>query len=150
METVQLLVLLLQVAVALAIGVALWRNGLRERRAKGWARGSKPIPARVVGSKREEVGGRVVSFRVETRFELPDLGERVHVATFPTAGKALLHSRIHRAGSVHPVVPNLVDSHLVFLPSDLRKPAWPMVVLGVLVVAGCVASIVALLLGAEE
>lgn len=122
MDDLDVLLAYFQAAISLFIGGSIIYMHLRDRRAREWARGSEPIPARVLDSRRYETESRSGErFHVETRFEVPDLGILIHHAAFPTQGKALLHARIHKEGSVHPVVPNLVESGQVFLPSDLRE-----------------------------
>lgn len=141
-----------QAATSLFIGGAIIYMHVRDRRAREWARGSEPIPARVLDSRRYETESRRGdAFHVETRFEVPGLGILMHHAVFPTQGKALLHARIHKEGSVHPVVPNLVETGQVFLPSDLRESSsgWLMAGVGGLLLALGLYAFVSIAFSAE-
>jgi hypothetical protein len=129
----------LQSALVVVFGAMMIRAHFRDRRAWLRARRATPVPARVVGSKRSEVdvpSAREKSqFEVETHYDVPRVGVLVHRALFPTEGKAILHARIHKEGSVHPVVPNPVERGQVFLAADLRKAKWHLAPLGALVIA---------------
>lgn len=135
-DTLGIVIYATEGALGVAMGATLVRAALRARRARELARGSKPIPAPVVGSRRsEDTDNKSYPWSVETRYEVPGLGVLVHRKRFKTEGQAILYGRLHKVGVVDPVIPNLVDAGEVLLPDDLRTSMLGLVLLGAAIVA---------------
>ena len=97
--------------------------GLKRDRAFDLARRAKRHEGKVVASRRFEQEMRSGTvYGVTTVFTIAGLGDFEHEARFDRDGQALVHARIHRLDSVHPVVPDTVHPGAVFLVRELRRP----------------------------
>jgi hypothetical protein len=129
MEAFELLLPCLQWGLVGALGAGMVHSGLKRDRAFDLARRAKRFEGKVVASRRFEQELRHGTvYGVTTVFAVPELGEFEHEARFDREGPALVHARIHRVDSVHPVVPDAVHPGAIFLVRELRRPrsslAW--------------------------